>query len=173
MITKQVFDRVQEVMKGNPKGPSGTKEFGFTKMFKCGACGSGVTPDEKIKRLKDGTIKRYVYYGCNKKWITGCKEPYLREEDLLNQLCKIIDKVDIDELAAVDRIKQEMERLKKMIASLGGHAATAKIAEIMPDIDVYACAKYILKEGTREEKRDLLNHVQTSLTIQSGKIVDF
>ena len=30
------------------------------------------------------------------------------------------------ELAAVDRIKQEIERLKKMISSLGGHAATAK-----------------------------------------------
>ena len=170
MITKVVFDRVQEVMKGNPKGPSGIKEFGFTKMFKCGACGSGITADEKIKRLKDGTIKRYVYYGCNKKWLTGCKEPYLREEDLLAQLCKIIDKVDIDELAAVDRIKQEIERLKKMISSLGGHAATAKIAEIMPDIDVYACAKYILKEGTREEKRDLLTHLRSELTITAGII---
>lgn len=171
LITKEVFDRVQEVMKGNPKGPSGTKEFGFTKMFKCGACGSGITADEKIKRLKDGTIKRYVYYGCNKKWLTGCKEPYLREEDLLSQLCKIIDKVDIDELAAVDRIKQEIERLKKMISSLGGHAATAKIAEIMPDIDVYACAKYILKEGSRDEKRDLLQHLKSTVEIVGGQVV--
>lgn len=135
-------------------------------MFKCGACGSGITADEKIKRLKDGTIKRDVYYGSNKKWLTRCKEPYLREEDLLSQLCKIIDKVDIDELAAVDRIKQEIERLKKMISSLGGHAATAKIAEIMPDIDVYACAKYILKEGTREEKRDLLLHLRSNVRVR-------
>jgi len=30
--------------------------------------------------------------------------------------------------------------------------ATEKIAEIMPDIDVYACAKYILKDGTKDEK---------------------
>jgi hypothetical protein len=57
-----------------------------------------------------------------------------------------------------------------MISSLGGHAATAKIAEIMPDIDVYACAKYILKEGTREEKRDLLTHVRSELTMTAGFI---
>ncbi len=38
-----------------------------------------------------------------------------------------------------------------MISSLSGHLATTKVAEIMPDIDVYTCAKYILKEGTKEE----------------------
>ncbi|KKR04777.1 MAG: hypothetical protein UT33_C0016G0002 [Candidatus Peregrinibacteria bacterium GW2011_GWC2_39_14] len=82
----------------------------------------------------------------------------------------MIDKVDIDELAAVERIKQEIDRLTKMISSLGGHVATAKVAEIMPDIDVYACAKYILKEGTKEEKRDLIGHLKTNLLIKDGSI---
>lgn len=171
LVTQEVFDKVQEVMKGAVKGPPGTKEFAFTKMFKCGSCGSGITADEKIKRIKDGSIRRYVYYGCNKKWITGCKEPYIREEDLLAQLCKIVDKVKIDELAGVEKIKQELNRLKKMISSLGGHEATLKVAEIMPNIDVYACAKYILKEGTKEEKRDLLQHIKTELKFLSGKIL--
>lgn len=171
LITREVFDRVQEVMKGaTNRTMPGTKEFAFVKMFKCGTCGSGITADEKIKRLKDGTIRRYVYYGCNKKWITGCHEPYVREEELFNQLYKIIDKVSIDQLAAVDRIKQEIDRLKKMISSLGGHVATEKIAELMPTIDVYACARYVLKEGTADEKRDLLCHIQNTLTIQDGKI---
>src|SRR3989338_4255142 len=100
-----------------------------------------------------------------KRWMTGCKQPYIREEELLNQLYKIIDKIDINELAAIERIRQEIDRLTKMISSLGGHIATAKVAEIMPDIDVYACAKYILKEGTREEKSDLLEHVHTQCKI--------
>lgn len=171
LIKQEVFDRIQEVMKGYPRVPNGTKEFGFTRMFKCGSCGSGITASEKIKRLKDGTIKRYVYYGCNKKWLTKCKEPYIREDELLNQLCKIITEVDIDELSAVEGIKKEIERLQKMISSLGGHAATAKIAEMMPDIDVYACAKYILKEGTREEKRDLLNHIKSTISVKAGRIL--
>ncbi|HBP00246.1 TPA: hypothetical protein DD617_03615 [Candidatus Uhrbacteria bacterium] len=105
-----------------------------------------------------------------KHWMTGCKQSYIREEELLNQLYKMIDKVDIDELAAVERIKQEIDRLTKMISSLGGHVATAKVAEIMPDIDVYACAKYILKEGTKEEKRDLIGHLKTNLLIKDGSI---
>ncbi|MFH1089840.1 MAG: recombinase family protein [Candidatus Uhrbacteria bacterium] len=170
LITREVFDRVQDVMKCPTRSLPGTHEFAFTRMFKCGVCGSGITADKKVKRLKDGTTKRYVYYGCMKRWMTGCKQPYIREEDLLDQLYKIIDKVDIDELAAVERIKQEIERLTKMIASLGGHVATAKVAEIMPDIDVYACAKYILKDGTKEEKRDLLSHLRTKMTLRDGKI---
>ena len=42
--------------------------------------------------------------------MTGCKQPYIREEELLNQLYKMIDKVDINELAAVERIKMEIDR---------------------------------------------------------------
>ncbi len=172
IIAKDIFERARETMKGEPhKAAAGSKEFAFTKMFTCGSCGCGITPDEKIKRLKDGTIRRYVYYGCNKKWLTGCKEQYIREEDLLNQLYKIIDKVDIDELATVDRIKQEIDRLTKMITGLGGHVSKQKIAEIVPEIDVYACAKYILKNGTREEKRDLLSHLKNGFRISDGKIM--
>lgn len=171
LINQDVFDRAREIMKGKPRGQVGTKEFGFTKMFKCQSCNYGLAADEKIKRLKDGTIRRYVYYGCNKKWITGCKEPYIREEDLLKQLCKIIDKVDIDELAAVDGIKKEIDRLQKMISGLGGHIASEKIAEIIPDIDVYACAKFILKEGSLEEKRNLLQSIKSTLTLGSGQLL--
>ncbi len=171
LITKEIFERARETMKGvTPRTNTVRKEYGFTKMFRCGSCGYGVTADEKIKRLKDGTIKRYVYYGCAKKWMTGCKEPHVREENLLDQLCKMIDKVDIDELAAVERIKEEIGRLQKMISSLGGHVATEKIAELMPDIDVYACAKYILKEGTKEEKRDLLGHIKSTLKLKEGTV---
>lgn len=172
LINKEIFERAREVMKGAERtNRPGSKEFGFTKMFKCGTCNYGITADEKIKRLKDGTIRRYVYYGCNKKWLTGCKEPYIREEDMLSQLCKIIDKVDIDELTAVDRIKQEISRLQKMISSLGGHIATEKIAGMMPDIDVYACAKYILKEGTLEEKRNLLQSIKSMVALGSGQLI--
>lgn len=121
-------------------------------------------------RIPATTKPRHVYYGCMKRWMTGCKQPYIREEELLDQLYKIIDKVDINKLAAVERIKQEVDRLTKMISSLGGHIATAKVAEIMPDIEVYACAKYILKEGTKEEKRDLLGHINSELVFTDGKI---
>lgn len=172
LITQEIFDRACECMKGDPrKTPVGTKEFAFTKMFKCGSCGSAISPDEKIKRLKDGTIRRYVYYGCCKKWVTGCKEPWIREEDLMDQLLKIVDKVDIQELKAVDRVKEEIERVQKMIKSLGGHVEL--LIDSIPKIDARSCAKYILKEGTREEKRDLLAHLRNEMIIKNRVISNF
>lgn len=80
----------------------------------------------------------------------------------------MIDEIDIKELAAVDRIKQEIERVQKMITTLGGHAE--KLVESLPAIDAKSCARYILKEGTREEKRELMECLKTTLTIKSGKI---
>ncbi len=171
LINQEIFDRVQEVMKGSPKQPQGSKEFGFIKMFRCGGCGYGITATEKMKRLKDGTIHRYVYYGCCKRWETKCKQPYIREEELLNQLYKMVDKIKIDKLTAIERIKEEIDRMQKMITSLGGHTLTAKIAAEIPKIDVYACAKYILKEGTREEKRNLLLGIRSNITFQNGMLI--
>ena len=39
-----------------------SKEFAFTKLVKCGECGSGITAYEKFRRLGDGGAARYVYY---------------------------------------------------------------------------------------------------------------
>ena len=169
LITEEVFNRAKDNMKANPHPtPHGSKEFGFTKIFKCGSCGSGISAYEKIKRLKHGGIRRYVYYCCSKKWTTNCTEPQIKEEDLLEQLYQMIDEIDIQELAAVDRIKEEIERVQKMITSLGGHAE--KLINSIPTIDAKACAKYILKEGSRDEKRNLLEHLKTNLRVQQGKI---
>jgi len=157
-------------MKANPHPtPHGSKEFGFTKIFKCGSCGSGISAYEKIKRLKDGGVRRYVYYSCSKKWMTGCTEPQIREEDLLEQLYQMIDEVDIQELAAVDRIRQEIDRVEKMITLLGGH--TEKLIQSIPNIDARSCAKYILREESREEKRDLLTSLKSSFLISSSTVV--
>jgi hypothetical protein len=138
-------------------------------MFKCGSCGSAISPDEKIKRLKNGTIRRYVYYGYWKKWMTGCKEPWIREENLMDQLLKMVDKVEIQELAAVERIKIEIERVQKMIKSLGGH--TDQLLNSIPKIDACSSAKYILKTGTREEKRELLKYINSHFLLQSCKLI--
>lgn len=42
----------------------------------------------------------------------------------------------------------------------------------MPTIDVYTCAKYVLKEGVMEKERDSLANLKTELKIKKGKIVN-
>ncbi|NCC93145.1 MAG: hypothetical protein EOM10_07650 [Opitutae bacterium] len=48
--------------------------------MKCGHCGSGITAEEKFKKLLDGSVRRYVYYGCGRSKNQNCKNGYIRED---------------------------------------------------------------------------------------------
>ena len=65
--------------------------------MKCGLCGSGITAEEKYKKLKNGTITKYIYYGCTRGRDLNCKGGYIREEELIRQLTKLIDGLNLDE----------------------------------------------------------------------------
>lgn len=98
LITKELFDKVQDQLKRDHIVRSEIKEFAFTKLLTCGSCGSGVTADEKYKKLKDGTSARYVYYGCTRSKNLHCKGGYIREEGLVDQMLKILDQLDLNEI---------------------------------------------------------------------------
>ncbi|HWC57656.1 MAG TPA: recombinase family protein [Candidatus Paceibacterota bacterium] len=72
LITKELFDMVQAQMRSQILRVE-NKEFAFTKMMMCGLCGSGISADEKFKKLKNGEVARYVYYGCTKNKDKNCK----------------------------------------------------------------------------------------------------
>jgi hypothetical protein len=55
-----------------------------------------------------------------------------------------------------------------MIKSLGGHANA--LADVLLKIDARSCAKYILKEGTREEKRSLVEKMKQRLILKEKMI---
>ena len=64
----------------------------------CGTCESGISACEKYKKLKNGTVSKYIYYGCTKSKNLHCDNGYIREEDLIKQLVEIIDQIDVNEL---------------------------------------------------------------------------
>ena len=66
------------------------KEFAFTKLMVCGKCGSGVTAEEKYKKLRDGTSRKYIYYGCTRARDRQCKNKYIQEPALIKQLIKLV-----------------------------------------------------------------------------------
>ena len=57
IITKELYDKVQQQLKIDYTIKYGMKEFAFTKMITCGHCGSGITADDKFKKLKNGTTQ--------------------------------------------------------------------------------------------------------------------
>jgi len=161
LISKDLFDLVQkqiirsEIINKN-------KEFALAKMIKCGLCGSSISAEEKIKTQKNGNVHHYIYYSCTKFNDHECKCGYIREEELIKQLENMMDKVDLNEIGIKQRIKDSVERHKKFQADLLGTKAVIKVAAI----DIRNYAKYILREGTIYEKRELLECFKSRLILK-------
>ncbi len=166
IITKELFDKVQESMiEYVERGEH--KEFAFTKLMSCGLCGSGITADEKFKKQKNGNIHRHVYYGCCRFHDKNCKSGWINEDDLIEGLANIMDKVSLDEIGMKEKIRTEIERHKKFQSSLlGEKPKTIKTT----DIDIRNYAKYILREGTIFEKRELLSCLKSKI-VMNNKVV--
>ncbi len=167
LVSKELFDKVQEQLKrGNIKRES--HEFAFTKLMTCGKCGSCISAEEKYKERKDGTTARYVYYGCGRTRDKQCKgNTYLREEELVEQILKIIDQIDINQISLQMKFEDELKRHNKFQRTVLGISDPSATHE---EINIKTYAKYILKEGTNEEKRELMGCFKSNFKIAQGKL---
>ena len=165
IITKELFDQVQSQLRSNVLR-NNDQEFAFTKLMVCGLCQSGISACEKWKNQKNGNVHRYVYYGCTKNKDKNCKCGYIEEKELVSQFTDLIDKIDLDEIGMKEKIKTEVERFKKFQKTLLGIKEKVEIG----DIDIRNYAKYILKDGTDVEKRELLGCLRNKIVLKN-KIV--
>ena len=97
-ISKKLFDKVQNILKDRtrPKKKS-EKVYPFRGLLKCAECGCSITSQIQ---------KGHIYYNCTKKRIP-CSQPYIREENLAEQISKSLQKVSLS-----------LAWMKKMIAQL-------------------------------------------------------
>jgi len=164
LITKELFEKVQEHLKRDHIIRGESKEFAFTRLITCGLCGSGITADEKFKKLSDGTIAHYIYYGCTKSKDLTCKNGYIREEELINQFSQLLDKVSLDGLKMREKIEKEINRYQNFQAEV---LRKKEKTEKPKDVDVRNYAKYILKAGSMQEKRELLACFKSRLFLKN------
>jgi len=167
IITKELFDLVRQQIHRDIISRSEIKEFAFTKLMKCGLCGSGITAEEKFKKLKNGEINRYVYYTCTKYNDKNCKCGYIREEKIIEQFVSFIDELELKENDIKQKIKNEIERIKKFQVCLLGEKTNIMIN----DIDIKKYYQYILKEGSSLEKREILSCFKNNITLNNKKIL--
>ena len=168
IITKDLYQQVQSKITNEHLVRAQDKEFAFTRMITCGLCGSGVTADEKFKKLKDGTMNRYVYYGCTKFKDKNCPCGYIREEDLIEQLANILDVVSLDEIGMKDRIKNEIESHNEFQESVLGREVKEKVK--IKEIDIRNYAKHILRKRPLYEKRELLSNLRSKLMLKNKQL---
>ncbi len=86
IITKKLFDEVQEVMarKSKPKTPT-LKPYIYRGLFRCGECGCFITTE---------TQKGYNYLRCTKRKVP-CSQRYVREDAITLQINEEIQKVSL------------------------------------------------------------------------------
>lgn len=165
IITKELFDQVQEQVKSQVLRVE-SKEFAFTKLMACGLCGSGICADEKFKKQKNGNIHRHVYYGCTKARDKNCKCGYINEIDLIKQFEDLLDTISIDEIGIKEKIKCEVEKIKKFQSIVLG--SREKI--VVKEVDIRNYAKYVLKESSNIEKRELLSCFRSKIFLKNKAI---
>lgn len=170
LITKELFGKARENILSSPKQRYGLNEFQFTKLIKCGNCGGGITAEEKIKKLPDGSQKRYVYYHCTRHTDTNCREPFTREEELLNQIVGLANKLKFKNTVIYKKIKEEIRRFNAITLAISGKNinSQSKIREKGTNIKAYI--KYILEYGKIEEKREILKSLNKKLILTNKKI---
>ena len=166
LITKELFDLVQEQIKGNQLKTREEREFAFTRIMTCGLCGSGISACEKYKKLKGGGVNVHVYYGCTKARDKHCLCGYMNETDLIKNLQKLIDNVDLNETSIKKKVEAEVVRYKKFHRSLLGESSSMAVT----DIDVKDYVKFLLKEGTLEEKRDVMGCFKSVILLKNNQV---
>ncbi|HVU06622.1 MAG TPA: recombinase family protein [Candidatus Paceibacterota bacterium] len=167
IITKDLFDKAQEQLKRD-KIVRENKEFAFTKLFTCGYCQSGISAEEKWKLLKNGTSQKYIYYGCSRARDRNCKNKYIREEELIDELLKIMDKVSLNELGMRMKLEEEIKRYNVLQRLATKSVKKQTIDET--EINTREYAKYLLREGSVSEKRELLANLRSRLCYKDKKI---
>ena len=167
LITQELFEKSQAQLKRDQIVRE-NKEFAFTKLFTCGYCQSGISAEEKWKPLKDGTSAHYIYYGCSRARDRNCKNKYIREEELIDELLKIIDKVNINELGMRQKLEDEIRRFNKLQKIVNGRSGKGLVEE--DDVNIRQYAKYLLKDGSTSDKRELLANLRSRLNYKDKKI---
>jgi len=78
----------------------------------------------------------------------------------------LIDTIKLDEIDIKERIKSDLDRLSKLQKFLLGTKEKIDI----PSIDIRGYAKYVLKEGSDIEKRELLGCLRSKICLANKKI---
>ena len=157
LITKEMFDEVQRKLYiPFKKAKWGTKIFTYKDFFKCATCGSSITAEDRNRKRKFRPPVYHVYYHCSRQKDYNCPEPYVPEDKLVKELLRYINFTIIAHPQLVkltSQVKCYMEEYKKLRENI------LLQQDIDPDqkpMDVFEYAKYALRSGPIQEKREIV-----------------
>lgn len=97
MVTKDEYDRVQQLLGRDGRPRPQRHAFPFTGMIQCGECGCFVTAERKAKYIHgEGKVRSYTYYHCTKKK-GACFQRSIKQEQIEAEVCEFLGKLEITE----------------------------------------------------------------------------
>jgi len=174
MITKKLFDQIQQALKdnGKPRKKPKVKDFPFLCFAKCGECGYAITAEKQVK--KSGL--EFVYYHCTYKSKTRkcTQRNFLREEKLAKQIkeqCQKVSLPDVWRERFLNKLK-EWENKNRQTSDLFAQNLKKKIEELKIKInrltDAYLEGTFELLEF--QQKKNALTSEKKTL---EEKLSDF
>ena len=161
IITKKLFDQVQEVMAKKYNSKPQKHEFDFTGFIKCKNCDSFITAESHKKFYKKTNREAtYVYYRCVKKRGV-CDQPYVTESDVESQLRELVASVALSEVWAKKMFellaKDEVEEKAKLKFELARLTTSLEAVEKKLDKLLESYLEEIVDtEGYQTKKNQLL-----------------
>lgn len=86
------------------------------------------------------------------------KNQYIREEELIAKLLKIFDQININEFGMKTKLEDEIKRFSPFQRTVFGSDGTQEADEA--EVNIRAYAKYLLRQGSISEKRELLGNLR-------------
>lgn len=169
IISKELFKIVQEKLTVAPKSMPGTKVFAFTKLLKCGGCGSGITAQETLNRRK----RKYIYYHCTKLRSFSCHEPYINEQTLVEEFIRVLSRLRVTDLRPKKMIFDKFEQFSKFRSDIMDFDLKAgEVNEIdLEAVNIRKFTENIFEKGTKEEKRELISCLNDQLYLLNRELV--
>lgn len=167
LISKEVFDKVQNTRLGPRKIKLGSKKFAYKMLLKCGNCEGNIVAEEKFKKLLDGTFSHHIYYHCSRVLDRQCGKHYITEEQLEKKLVSFIESLDISKLSISQSFKTSFGQYKK----IAGEILNQQNIDIKDkDIDIKSYARYVFKEGSSKEKGEFIRGLGIPLYLYDKRI---
>lgn len=169
LVSKELYDQVQAQLLVPRKSKWGMKEFAFRGLINCTGCGSQITGEEQFKKRADGGKNRHVYYHCTRQVDYSCKEPYIKQDALEEQLISIICKLAINEVHVTEKLRYSLREFQDMTKDLAMKGAKDDIRTQTELLHSYA--RYLLSNGNEKQKAEFYKGLHLKLQLHEKQLI--
>ncbi len=167
LISEETFNKVQKQLVVPRKSKWGSKGFAFKSCFKCATCNSSIVGEEKYRRRLDGSVRHHIYYHCSRQVNYNCSERYISEEELIQQLIKIISSEEFELMNVNEKVLGMYESYKKIAYEI---LIQTNLGDENTRITLKSFGIYILRNGSNKEKADFVQGLPINMNLHNRKL---